>query len=383
MQELSCCILIPTYNNEKTLRRVIDGVLEFSNDVIVICDGATDNSLSILKTYENKIHLIHYLPNQGKGNALRLGFEKAVHLGFEYAISIDSDGQHYPEDIPNFIGKIVEEPGSLIIGSRNMNQENVPGKSSFGNKFSNFWFRLETGINLPDTQSGFRLYPVKKLSKINFYTKKFEFEIEVIVKAAWADIPVSSIPVKVLYDPNERISHFRPFQDFTRISILNTYLVTLTLLYYKPRDIIRRLKKKSLKQFIKETLFASGDSILKKTFSVMLGLFIGCSPLWGFQTGLVIGLALLLKLNRTLAFLTSNISVPPLLPFIVLGSIECGELVTGQHVSLDFSDGINWAMLQENLFVFLVGSFIFSSLVSLLGGVVTYLTLRSYQNTRK
>ena len=115
----------------------------------------------------------------------------------------------------------------------------------------------------------------------------------------------------------------------------------------------------------------------------MLGLFISCSPLWGFQTGLVIGLALLLKLNRTLAFLTSNISVPPLLPFIVLRSFGCGELVTGQQVSLDFSDGINWAILQENLIVFLVGNFIFSSLVALLGGVVTYLTLRSYQNTRK
>ena len=115
----------------------------------------------------------------------------------------------------------------------------------------------------------------------------------------------------------------------------------------------------------------------------MLGIFVGCSPLWGFQTGIVIGLALLLKLNRTLAFLTSNISVPPLLPFIVLGSIEFGELVTGQHVSLDFTDGINWEMFKENLIVFIVGSFIFAALVSLLGGMITYLTLRSYQNTRK
>ena len=383
LKELGCCVLVPTYNNEKTLNRVIDGVLEYANDIIVVCDGATDYSLSILKAYGNKIELIEYLPNKGKGNALKVGFKKAVELGFEYAISIDSDGQHYPEDIARFIEKIREQPGVLIVGSRNMNQENVPGKSSFGNKFSNFWFRLETGINLPDTQSGFRLYPVQKLSKIRFYTEKFEFEIEVMVKAAWADIVVTSVPVQVLYNPEERVSHFRPFKDFTRISILNTYLVTLTLLYYKPRDIIRKLKKKSLKQFIKETLFASGDSILKKTFSVMLGIFVGCSPLWGFQTGIVIGLALLLKLNRTLAFLTSNISVPPLLPFIVLGSIEFGELVTGQHVSLDFTDGINWEMFKENLIVFIVGSFIFAALVSLLGGMITYLTLRSYQNTRK
>lgn len=383
LKELGCCVLVPTYNNEKTLNRVIDGVLEYAHDVLVVCDGATDNSLSILKAYHDKITLIHYLPNKGKGNALKVGFKKAVELGFEYAISIDSDGQHYPEDIPNFIEKIQEEPGALIVGSRNMNQEHVPGKSSFGNKFSNFWFRLETGINLPDTQSGYRLYPVKKLSKIKFYTEKFEFEIEVMVKAAWADIPVTSVPIQVLYNPEERVSHFRPFKDFTRISFLNTYLVTLTLLYYKPRDIIRKFKKKSLKQFVKETLLASGDSIPKKTFSVMLGLFIGCSPLWGVQTGLVIGLALLLKLNKALAFLTSNISIPPLLPFIVLGGIKCGELVTGQHISLDFSDGIKWEMFSDNLLVFLIGSFIFATLVSIAGGIITYLTLKSYQNLRK
>jgi len=92
---------------------------------------------------------------------------------------------------------------------------------------------------------------------------------------------------------------------------------------------------------------------------------------------------LLLKLNRTIAFLMSNISVPPVLPFLVLGSIKCGELVTGQQVSLDFTDGINWEMFQEHLIVFIVGSFIFATIVSMLGGAVTYLTLRSYQNIRK
>jgi len=139
----------------------------------------------------------------------------------------------------------------LLIGNRNMGQDGIPKKSSFGNNFSNFWFWFETGIKLDDTQSGYRLYPLKYIPK-NYFTKKFEFEIEVIVRTAWKGIPVKNVPIKILYDPNERVSHFRPFKDFTRISILNTILVVITLFYIKPRDFFRSFKKKVLKNsFVK------------------------------------------------------------------------------------------------------------------------------------
>ena len=120
-----------------------------------------------------------------------------------------------------------------------MAQEGVPKKSSFGNKFSNFWFWVETGIWLEDTQSGFRLYPLSYLKEMKFYTKKFEFEIEVIVRAAWQGTSVKNIPIKVKYDETERVSHFRPFKDFTRISIFNTILVLITIFYIMPRDLIK------------------------------------------------------------------------------------------------------------------------------------------------
>lgn len=127
-----------------------------------------------------------------------------------------------------------------------MNQSSVPGKSSFGNNFSNFWFRLETGIKISDTQSGFRLYPVKELQSMRFFTRKYEFEIEVLVRAAWSGLEVVQVPVKVFYPAKEeRVSHFRPFRDFTRISILNTFLVLITFLYIKPRDFFRSIKKKT------------------------------------------------------------------------------------------------------------------------------------------
>src|ERR1700761_2173204 len=189
-EDQRCCVLIPTYNNQKTLEKVITDTLEYTNHIIVVNDGSTDTTPQILDKFKELISIVNFEKNCGKGMALREGFKAALAKNYRYAISIDSDGQHCPEDLEAFLIKIKERPDSLIIGARNMDQASVPGKSSFGNKFSNFWFELETGIKMPDTQSGYRLYPIEKLKTISFYTTRFEFEIEVIVKAAWAGIPV-------------------------------------------------------------------------------------------------------------------------------------------------------------------------------------------------
>ena len=241
---ISFCVIIPTYNNHKTLSRIINSVLEQSSNIIIVNDGSTDSTKQIIDTYSN-IHTIHFPINKGKGVALREGIKKARSLNFDYAITIDSDGQHFPSDIPNFINDINTNGDSLIIGSRNMTHADIPKKSSFGNKFSNFWFWFETTNKLSDTQSGFRLYPLNKIPK-KYFTTKFEFEIEIIVRSAWKGINVKNIPINILYDPNERVSHFRPFKDFTRISILNTILVLIALFYIKPRDFILSFKKKVL-----------------------------------------------------------------------------------------------------------------------------------------
>ncbi|CAN5368358.1 hypothetical protein BH11BAC1_BH11BAC1_29690 [soil metagenome] len=176
-------------------------------------------------------------------------------LGYNRVITIDSDGQHFADDIPVFFEKLEQQPDALIVGARNMSGDSIPGKSSFGHKISNFWFHFETGINLPDTQSGFRLYPVKELSKLNFFTTKYEFEIEVLVKASWSGIPVISVPIKVFYaQGKDRVTHFRPYTDFTRVGILHTWLVILTVLWYFPQRFFNRIKKKTSGRFFAKHL---------------------------------------------------------------------------------------------------------------------------------
>ena len=282
--ELYCCVIIPTYNNQKTIGNIVRESLTYTNHIIVVNDGATDDTPIILKQFENKITIIHQPKNLGKGLALRIAFKKALDMGYHYSITIDSDGQHFPSDFELFLDEIKINPDSLIIGARNMNSENVPGGSSFGNKFSNFWYQIETGIKMPDTQSGFRLYPISKMKKIRYFTSRFEFEIEVIVKAAWRGINVTSIPIKIYYAKSEeRVSHFRPKKDFARISLLNTYLVILSFAWYKPLRILKGLTPSNIKAFIVKNIFNEEESIQKKSLSVTLGIFFGIVPIWGYQ----------------------------------------------------------------------------------------------------
>lgn len=385
LSAINACVIIPTYNNEKTLKRVLNKTLEFTSDIILVNDGSTDSTSEILKEF-SQVFQIHLAQNKGKGFALRKGFKEALKRNFDYAITIDSDGQHFPEDIFVFVEEITQNGEALLIGDRNMEQDGIPKKSSFGNRFSNFWFWFETGIRLNDTQSGFRLYPIRKMEKIKFFTRKFEFEIEVIVKSAWKGIPVKNVPIQVLYDESERVSHFRPFKDFTRISILNTYLVIITLLYIKPRDYFRKFKKKGFKRFFLEDLLHSEDSKLKKSLSVALGVFIGLSPLWGFHTVTVLALAFALRLNKLIAFAFSNVSLPPFIPFIVYASLKIGSFILNkpepEAFELDKFESYQ-TFLANHLAEYLTGSIILSICGAILFGIITYILLSIRINRSK
>jgi len=382
MNKLKCCVIVPTYNNHKTLKRVLDGILLQTSNVIIINDGSTDSTKNILADYQDLVQ-IHLEKNKGKGNALRQGFKKAKELGYNFAITIDSDGQHFPEDFPVFLNHLEQEKQPvLLIGSRNMAQEGVPKKSSFGNKFSNFWFWFETGNKLQDTQSGYRLYPLNRIPE-DFYTNKFEFEIEIIVRSSWKGVAVKNIPVQVLYDLNERVSHFRPFKDFTRISILNTVLVAIAIFYIKPRDFFRKLKKKGIKRFLIENVLESNDSKLKKSLSIALGVFIGIAPFWGFQTLLVLFLAYILKLNKVISFAFSNVSFPPFIPFIIFASLKIGSVFIESDAVLFSSSNKSLDAIKENLFQYVIGSFIFATIMAVFFGFSGYILLSVFSSKSK
>jgi len=244
MQQRKACVLIPTYNNGGTLRDVVERVLPFCADVIVVNDGCTDHSAEILASFGERITVVDYGRNRGKGYALKQGFKKAKSKGFDYALTLDSDGQHFPEDIPLFVNALEQHPNALIVGSRNLNQENMPGGNTFANKFSNFWFKVQTGIDLPDTQTGYRLYPLRNMSGLALLTSRYEAELELLVFSAWHGTDLIPIKINVFYSKGEeRVSHFRPFWDFFRISVLNTVLCMVALVYGWPSRLIRKARR--------------------------------------------------------------------------------------------------------------------------------------------
>ncbi len=378
MTQLKCCVLVPTYNNERTLEQVLNGVLEYvaPEQLIVVNDGATDSTPEILAKFP-EVFAEHFPQNQGKGMALREGFRIAVECGFDYAISIDSDGQHMPSDIPAFLEKIEQEPDSVIVGARNMDQDSVPGKSSFGHKFSNFWYRFETHIDLPDTQSGYRLYPVRLLQDTKYITRKFEFEIEVLVRAAWKGLNVTSIPVQVHYATGEdRVTHFRPFEDFTRISILNTCLVTLAILYYKPLLWYRAFKKKSLREHLKSVFLKPEETALNAALSVAFGLFMGIVPIWGWQLAVAIPMSYALRLNTAIVVLSAHISIPPMIPVLVYLSLMMGNWLTGSPMELSFDWALSLEDTAKHLYTYILGACAFAGMMALLGGFFSYPMLK-------
>lgn len=235
---MTFCSVIPTYNNARTVADIVRRTLAVCPQVIVVNDGSTDDTLAVLEPLKDKIQLITYSRNRGKGHALRLGLESARKAGYDYAVTIDSDGQHSPEEIPALVAAAMGD-NTLVVGSRNIQADGMPAGNTFANRFSNFWFRLQTGIRLPDTQTGFRIYPLHHLPCLSLLTARYESELELLVFSAWRGVRLVPVGISVSY-PDDRVTHFRPFWDFFRISLLNSVLCILALVYGYPRMLITK-----------------------------------------------------------------------------------------------------------------------------------------------
>lgn len=247
VEENEVCAVIPTYQNAKTLLQVVADVHRVVDTVIVVDDGSNDGTAALLDKAtgnERPEKVLTHPKNCGKGAALKTGLTYARQQGFRYAVTVDADGQHRADDIPALLKAVEEEPDALAIGSRGLQHENMPAKSTFANRFSNFWFALQTLQRLPDTQSGLRVYPLRCLHGLRWMSARYEAELTLLVFSAWAGVKLLPVPVSVYYPPrDQRVTHFRPGRDFTRISVLNTLLCFLMVVYGWPRIFCRQIAR--------------------------------------------------------------------------------------------------------------------------------------------
>lgn len=339
--QIRVIVIIPVYNNASTIQCVIEEVLQYTHDLVVVDDGSTDDTYAVCSKIPS-IKLLRHDINRGKGAALRTAFQYALDNGFTHAITIDADGQHLSKDIPLFIKKIDEEPATLWIGDRLIpvvGGVDQPPRSRFGRHFGAFWYKLYTGNPIRDTQSGFRAYPIAATSNLGCDSDRYEYEIEILICAAWNKIPVKSVPIHLLYQPKEeRISHFRPVRDFMRISVVNGR-AAITKLFFPPQLINvpgLRIRKKLL-YVIKKELTANATP-LKAALSFGIGVTIAVSPFHGIQVLMLLAIAFLFKLNRPLALLGVSVSSAPMIPFLIAAGLGLGKLIVPMDTAIHIAE---------------------------------------------
>jgi uncharacterized protein (DUF2062 family) len=366
------CILIPCYNHSTTVAAVARAALAHG-PVLLVDDGSTDPLPPL-----PDVTVIRLRKNGGKGGALRAGFEHAAKLGYTHVIAMDADGQHFAEDLPTFIAAAQAQPDALIVGVRDFFAAGCPTHRRRSNAVSSFWFRVETGVRLPDTQCGFRCYPLALTQKLKVRSQRYAFELEFMVRASWSGVVLVPVPVSCSYEPDQiRRSHFRPVVDLERITRMNVGLVLQS--WFVPR-VVRiawsRGERFSIAQTTRLIFSDHAHNPSELAGAVGLGIFCGIVPLWGIQMIVAAALAHRLRLNKAITLLASNISIPPMMPFILYGGLAVGHrLFTGQ--ALEFAPSqMTKARALDYLWQWALGSLLLAVIAGALGGLLTYALAR-------
>ncbi len=220
-------IIIPVYNHSSQIAEVVGHAQKLGLPVFVVDDGSTDSTSKIIGEIEGITFLRHSV-NQGKGAAILTGLNAALEHTCDWAVTLDGDGQHNPEDSNTLLHTVKNGERCIVIGSRQgmKNNRNVPWTSRFGRTFSNFWVWVAGGPWVQDSQSGFRLYPIPETLRLETKARRYQFEVEILVKAHQQGIKIKEAPVQVIYQgKGKRISHFRPWHDFLRNSVTFSGLI--------------------------------------------------------------------------------------------------------------------------------------------------------------
>ncbi|PLX71588.1 MAG: DUF2062 domain-containing protein, partial [Desulfuromonas sp.] len=315
--------------------------------------------------------------NLGKGAALRTAAKWGLEQGYRHMVTIDADGQHAPADLPRFFAEIERYPQALIVGHRDFDQSSIPGSSRFGRTFSNFWLRLQTGHQLKDSQSGFRAYPLIIFEQLTFWCRRYNFEVEVLVRSAWAGIELRDVDISVYYPPGgERVSHFRSFVDNWRLTLLNTHLTGRSLVPWPHRKIIEAEgvdpqgrtvsvlhPLRSIRQLLKEN-----SSPRELAVAAGTGVLLGALPLIFCHTVAILMVCGFFRLNKVAAISSSQLCMPPIVPALC---IELGYLMRHGEWLTELSLQTLGYQAVQRIYEWLLGSLVLAPLLSVAVGLLT------------
>ncbi len=309
------CLCIPTDNPPSSITDVLrDCLAQTRLPILVIDDGSPEPIKEILlraglkSSVDSGRLILHRLPqSQGKGAAIQIAFHLGVEHGFTHLLTLDGEGDspHLARNVQRLLDIGCENPGDLIIGRRKQVSASVPASTQVGNKLSRFRARFQTGAPATDAQSGFRLYPLFQLQKMRFLTHRDDFEIEVLIRLLWKGVGLREVEIEGSTGPNpDRVRDVHNFWDKARHTGLHAVFALLSLL---KRD----------------------RSPARTAMAFGLGIFVGCTPFFGLHSLIAVGLAVLFRLNFPLLLLGTQVSIPPLAPFVAIASIAIGDWLLG------------------------------------------------------
>ncbi len=365
-------IAVPVYDNAATVRSAVTGALAYGLPVVVVDDGSSDKPLARLG--DLGVTVLRHENNRGKGAALVTAACWIQERGGTHMVCFDADGQFDPLDIAAFIEAINRNPKAVVYGIRRFDGSGAPRASMFGRSFSNFWARLTTGGAVADSQCGFRAYPVACLLALGIRAQRFDFEVEALVRSAWAGLDLVGVPVFVTYEPpGGRVTHFHLVLDNLRITRSYTRLVMRGMIPLPHRAVrilpdgravLERLRPRQ----VLAGMVAERSSPWRLAAAVATGLFLATLPLIGFHSVAIVFVATALGLNRVVAFSVSHLCAPPVVPAVCL---EVGSLVWRGHFLSEFNAETLWHQAGDRIVEYLVGTLVVAPVLALIGGAVT------------
>lgn len=366
---------IPVFNNRDTVRNVAAECRTILRHVVVVDDGSADVDVASLLSGLDVVVLKHE-KNLGKGRAILTASRYVESHGGLFMITIDADGQHAPRDMETFFPLMREDGPAVIIGSRDFSTENVPASSRFGRSFANFWLKVETGRTVDDCQSGFRAYPVRYLNRLQFRGARYDFEAEVLAKAAWAGLALRTVPVGVTYPKRtERISHFRPFLDNARLTLTHSMLVVRRLLPLPHRKLVKETDAFDLSLLrhpgkVIKILLLENATPVGLAMSAAVGVFLAVLPLLFVHTLVILYVSLRLNLNKVVALNVQHLAMPPFIPALC---IEVGYYLRHGAWLTDLSFKTVFEQFSSRLYEWFLGSLIIGPLAAVLVGGLMYI----------
>lgn len=367
-------VAIPVFNNGGTVREVVMACRREVPRVVVVDDGSTDTDVEALLR-DTGATVLRHPRNLGKGQALLTALRYVAERGGETLITLDADGQHHPADLRVFLPVVSANPTAIVIGARRMAGEHVPLSSRFGRQFSDFWLRLETGLAMRDTQSGFRAYPVACVLSLNLRGRRYDFEVEVLAKGAWAGLQVKSVDVDVTYArKGQRISHFKPVLDNVRITHRHVLLLARRLWPWPHRQLVKREEgspwagwRHPVRFF--RMLLVEHATPVELGMAAAVGTFIATLPLLSLHTVLILYVATRLRLNRMMAVTIQNLCMPPVVPFLC---VELGYFMRYGRWLRDMTKEAWLYQAPQRVWEWFLGSLVAAPLIALITGVLVF-----------